>query len=195
MQPGEDVVVAIGGAIDHTAQYPLSVNLNKENYFVCYNNVYFPNTIYHPVPGDRITSDRHLNVVIKTGQATAYTFSTTSPTAVLFKAQNTTIQQFILEEDNILQKPGSTIDRVVKIPPEWVIDGVEIFNGSSSSNVKRLSPAIDAGYVTLSTTFTGATLHRFVDEEATLTAGYEVLVDTNNSSNDFYEREQQSLHE
>jgi hypothetical protein len=34
-----------------------------------------------------------------------------------------------------------------------------------------------------------------VDEEATQEAGYEVLMDTNNSSTDFYEREKQSLHE
>ncbi|KAB6338615.1 DUF4876 domain-containing protein, partial [Bacteroides xylanisolvens] len=51
------------------------------------------------------------------------------------------------------------------------------------------------GYVTQSATYNGRSLYRHVDEEATQEAGYEVLVDTNNSSTDFYEREKQSLHE
>ena len=43
--------------------------------------------------------------------------------------------------------------------------------------------------------YDGRSLHRRVDEEASKEAGYEILEDTNNSSADFYEREQQSLHE
>ncbi|MCD8101213.1 MAG: DUF4876 domain-containing protein [Alistipes sp.] len=195
LEPGEDAVVVICGAIDHTSQYPLSVNLNKEGYFVCYNNVYFPNTLYHPAPGDRISTDRYLDVVIKTGQANAYTFSVYSPAVVIFREQYTTIQEFILEEDNLAQKPGSTSDRVVKIPYDWIMDGVEIFYGGSSNNHKRLSPSVDAGYVTHSELYSARTLHRYVDEELSAERGYEVLTDTNNSSNDFYERERQSLND
>lgn len=195
LAPGEDAVVAINGAIDHAAQYPLSVNLNKPEYFVCYNNVYYWNTMYHPAPGDRITPDHYLDVVIKLGQANAYTFSIFSPATVIFRAQDTSIQDFVAEEGNVIQKPGSTVDQVVKIPIDWVIDGVEIYYGGSSSNKKRISPSIDAGYVSQSATFDGRSLQRRVDEEASQEAGYEVLEDTNNSSSDFYEREQQSLHE
>lgn len=195
LAPGEDAVVAINGAIDHAAQYPLSVNLNKPGYFVCYNNVHFWNTVYHPAPGNQITADHYLDVVIKTGQANAYTFSLSSPATVIFKAQNTTIQDYVLATGSVIQKPGSTVDRIIKIPFEWVIDGVEIYYGGSSNNKKRISPSIDAGYVTQSALFDGRSLHRRVDEEATREAGYEILEDTNNSSSDFYEREQQSLHE
>ena len=95
----------------------------------------------------------------------------------------------------MIQKPGSTIDRVVKIPNEWILDGVEIYYGGSSNNKKRLSPSIDAGYVTQSALYDGKTLFRRTDEEASNEAGYEILEDTNNSSNDFYEREKQSLHD
>lgn len=195
LQPGEDAVIAINGAIDHAAQYPQSVNLNKPGYFVCYNNVHFPNTQYHPAPGDQITPEHYLNVVVKTGQANAYTYSISSPATIIFKAKDITIQEFVLEKDNIVQKPGSTADRVIAIPWEWIIDGAEVYYGGSSSNKKRISPSIDAGYVTQSATYNGRSLHRYVDEEATQEAGYEILVDTNNSSADFYEREKQSLHE
>lgn len=195
LQPGEDAVIAINGAIDHAAQYPQSVNLNKPGYFVCYNNVHFPNTQYHPAPGDQITPEHYLNVVVKTGQANAYTYSISSPATIIFKAKGTTIQEFVLEKDNIVQKPGSTSDRVIAVPWEWIIDGAEVYYGGSSSNKKRISPSIDAGYVTQSATYNGRSLHRYVDEKATQEAGYEILVDTNNSSADFYEREKQSLHE
>ncbi|NDO58268.1 DUF4876 domain-containing protein [Bacteroides caecimuris] len=195
LAPGEDAVVVICGAIDHAAQYPQSVNLNKPGYFVCYNHVYFWNTLYHPAPGDQITPDHYLNVVIKTGQANAYTFSVFSPATVLFKAKDTTIQDFVSQADNVIQKPGSTVDRIVKIPVDWVLDAVEIYYGGSSNNMKRMPPSVDAGYVTQSALYDGRTLYRHTDEEASREAGYEILEDTNNSSSDFYEREKQSLHE
>lgn len=195
LAPGEDAVICCCGAIDHAAQYPLSVNLNKPGYFVLYNNTYFPNTLYHPAPGDRITPDRYLNVVLKTGVANAYPLSIYSPAVVVFRTEGITVQEFVRQADNVVQKPGSRYDYVVKIPEEWVIDGAEVFYGGSSSNKKRFSPAVDAGYVTQTDIYLGRTLHRQVDEKASAEAGYEVLVDTNNSSHDFYERSQQSLHE
>ena len=97
--------------------------------------------------------------------------------------------------DNIIQVPGSMVDKVVKVPFEWVLDAVEVFDGRSSANQKRLVPSLDAGYVTQSDIFLGHSLRRNVDEQATAVAGYEVLADTNNSLNDFYESEKQSLHE
>ena len=62
------------------------------------------------------------------------------------------------------------------------------------SSVSSGAPAADAGFVLQSDVFKGHTLRRKVDEKASSENGYEVLVDTNNSSNDFYESEIQSLH-
>lgn len=193
LQPGEDAVLCCCGAIDHTVMYPLSVNLNKPGYFACYNSTYFPNTSYHPAPGTNISQDRILDVVIKLGQSNAYTLSISSPAVVLFRAQETTIQEFVQQAENITDKPGSK-DRIVKLPPEWVIDAVEVFT-PGSNNTKRLRTELDAGYVTLSGTFMGHSLFRKTDEQATTTLGYEVLQDTNNSQNDFYELERASLYE
>ena len=195
LQPGEDAVICLRGAIDHAAQYPLSVNLNKPDYFVCYNPTYFNNTTYHPAPGNLISQDRYIDVVIKTGKANAYTVSLSSPAVVIFRAEGMTIQDHVLIPDNVTPVPGSTVDNVVKIPYEWVLDAMEVFDGRSANNTKRLAASVDAGYVTLSDTYLGHTLMRRVDEEATAQAGYEILADTNNSLNDFYETEKQSLHE
>ena len=147
LQPGEDAVVCLRGAIDHTIQYPLSVNLNKPDYFVCYNITYFWNTSYHPAPGNLISDDRIIDVVIKTGQANAYTMSVSSPTIVVWKAQGISIQEFVSIPDNISPVPGSSVDNVVKIPYEWVYDAVEVFDARSANNSKRLAPSLDAGYV------------------------------------------------
>ncbi len=193
--PGEDAVICTRGAIDHSAQYPLSVNLNRPDYFVCYNPTYFSNTTYHPAPGDQISTDRYLDVVIKTGQAKAYTLSINSPAVVIFKAKDMNINEFVNNPGNITEVPGSGVDKVVKVPSDWIMDAVEVFDARSTTNQKRLLPALDAGYVMLTDTYLGHTLMRNIDEDASATAGYEVLVDTNNSLNDFYESEKQSLHE
>lgn len=195
LMPGEDAVVCLRGAIDHASQYPLSVNLNKPGYFVCYNATYFPNTLFHPAPGDQISVDRYLDVVIKTGKANAYTVSNSSPTLVIFRPEGISIHDFVLATDNVIPVPGSTVDNVVKIPSEWVLDAVEVFDARSSNNQKRLLPTLDAGYVLQTDVFLGRSLMRNVDETASEISGYEVLVDTNNSLNDFYETERQSLHE
>ena len=194
LQPGEDAVIALRGAIDHAAQYPLSVNLNKADYFVCYNTTYFPNQTYHPAPGNLIRPERYLEVVVKTGQSNAYTLSLNSPAFVLFRADGVDIHDYVQQEGAVRQTPGSSI-YVSVIPFDWVVDGVEVFNGGSSSNRKRLPASVDAGYITLSETFKGHTLMRQTDFQATEAGGYEVLLDTNNSTNDLYERETQSLHQ
>ena len=195
LQPGEDAVLCLRGAIDHAAQFPLSVNLNRPDYFVCYNSTYFDNTKFHPAPGNLISQDRYLDVVIKTGKANAYTMSLSSPAVVIFRAEGITIQDYVLIPENVTPVPGNAVDNVVKVPYEWVLDAMEVFDGRSASNQKRLAASADAGYVSLSDTFLGHTLMRRVDEEATALAGYEILADTNNSLNDFYETEKQSLHE
>lgn len=195
LQPGEDAVVCIKGAIDHTVQFPLSVNLNKPGYFVCYNNTYFTNTTYHPAPGDNISQDRYLNVVVKAGRANAYTFSVNSPAVVLCRPQGISASDWVQTSGAIIPIPGGGTSQVIAVPQDWIVDAVEVFSGTSSSNAKRLQPSLDAGYVILSDTFLGHTLHRYVNEDASSSSGYEVLVDTNNSSVDFYERQTQSLHE
>lgn len=195
LKPGEDAVIAICGAIDHAAQYPLSVNLNHEDYFVCYNTTYFPNTYYHPAPGDKIRQERILNVVIKTGQSNAFPFSVSSPGVVIFKAKGITMHEFIGKEGSLTQIPGTSGgSRAVCIPFDWVEDAVEVFDGRSSNNTKRFVPQLDGGYIYQRTTYQGHTLMRRTNENKSQAVGYEVLVDTNNSSNDFYERDTQSLH-
>lgn len=201
LAPGEDAVVAFNGAIDHTVKYANSVNLNNSAYYVCYNSTYFTNTAYHQAPGDQIREDHILNVVTKLGQANAYTISVNSPALVIFRPKEFTVQDYIAGtvptisgDTPIIQMPGSDKDRILNVPWEWVIDGVEVFSGQSSNNVKRLSTVVDAGNAVQTDTYLGHTIRRKTDEQLSAQAGYEILIDTNNSTNDCYESNIQSLH-
>jgi len=113
------------------------------------------------------------------------------------------------------------IELCKKVPQTDVIDAVEVFSAkySTASQYKRLSANLDAGYVML-TNYQGHTVYRNVDKEATmkiegnaekLVYGYAddpsgidaeasikngakiVYLDTNNSTNDFHEREAFSI--
>lgn len=196
LQPGEDAVVCLRAAIDHTLQYPLSVNLNRPEYFACYNITLFPDPRFQPAPGDLISPDRYLNPIIKMSKAKGYYISINSPALVVWKSKGISMQEFVNDPDNLTPVPGnSAYGDVVKVPYEWVVDAVEVFNGASTGNAKRLAPSADAGYVFQTDTFLGHSLMRHKDLENSEKSGYEVLVDTNNSMNDFYETEKQSLHE
>lgn len=195
LKPGEDAVICLCGAVDHTQTYPLSVNLNRPGYFVCYDFEKFWNVTYHPQPGDQIQKDHYVRCVSKIGRAStnAYTFSVSSPTFVLFKPDGMTIDEFLKQEGALVDIPGQAGTKAAAIPWEWIEDGVEVFT-SKGADKKRIRSDVDAGYVVLSESFQGHSLMRKVDEKETAARGYEVLLDTNNSSRDLYERETASLH-
>lgn len=192
LEPGEDAVIVVNGAVDHTQSFPQSVNLNSEDYFVCYNSTYFNNPNYHPAPGKNIRKDHILNVVKKLGSSTAYVLSFSSPVLVLFRPKGETIQDFLNKDGNIVQVPGRKILNAA-IPYSWLIDAVEVFDGRTTSNKKRLLPSADAGFAVLTSMFMRHTVCRKVDRELSAKEGFEILMDTNNSTNDFYESEVQSL--
>lgn len=140
-----------------------------------------------------------MRVLKKTGRsgeggANTYVISNNSPAVILFRAPDGFDLEAYLADDM-----ASTIlsGNIVysKVPWEWVVDGAEVSDNTGSSNHKRLRADVDAGAVAFSGMPQGHTVHRRLDEEATRQAGFEVYQDTNNSSNDFYERATQSLRE
>jgi hypothetical protein len=115
---------------------------------------------------------------------------------------------------------GSKIYACLKVRNEWILDGVEVYSAAyPDDSKKRLTSDVDAGYVWL-TNYQGHTLYRNVDKAATealaensgkLVTGYSkdpsgidaeasikngahiIYQDTNNSTDDFHEREKCSL--
>ncbi len=191
IQPGEEVVVAISAAVNHTLLRSQSVNLDVPGYWVCYNQRY-TNANYHPSPGPNL-ADHWLDLLWKEGTANAYPFSAVCPAAVIFRIPEVGAQHYINDPANRSRKPGTTsATEYIMIPSAWVLDGVECFD--ATTKYKRLPASIDATYVLLESKGLGETVHRRIDEEATQKAGGRIVyMDTNNSSNDFFVRPSQSI--
>ncbi|HIW66280.1 MAG TPA: DUF4876 domain-containing protein [Candidatus Alistipes intestinipullorum] len=196
LAPGEDAVIAYYG-VDHTATYSQSVNLNRKGYFVLYDLLLYPGNTTHPTPapGDQIDEAHYMKVLKKTGKSSAivYVISNDSPAIIIFRAPDGyDLEGYLATMESEILLSSITYS---KVPWEWVIDGVEVVDKTGASRTKRLRTDIDAGAVEFSAMSQGHTLHRRLNEATTASAGIDIYYDTNNSSNDFYERETQSLRE
>ena len=197
VQPYSEVVVAVNGAIDHTQTYSQSINYANADYYCMYDpvttssdGIAYYNTSYYPTPSSLIPASHYLKAV-KYGQANAWPLSTTSPAVILFKADsNFNFNSNVIYPDG---KSGNLVYACLKVPRSWVMDAVEVYNNNKVEQCKkRLTPDLDNGYV-LHTNQHGHALIRNIDTDATATAGHNVYLDTNNSSNDFREADQCSL--
>ncbi len=195
LAPGEDAVLVIKGAIDYTKEFPLSVNLDKSEYFVCHSRLHYSNEKQHITPGKNIQDAHILKVLKKTGKANAYTVAIQSPAILIFRPDDPLfdLDAYIADDSRSLAIAPGGSSQCVKIPWEWVLDGMEVFY--SIKNNKRLSPEVDANPIFFTGPGLGYSLHRHLDEVASEVAGYEVYCDTNNSADDFYERKTASLHQ
>lgn len=194
LAPGEDAVIAIRGAVDFTQDFPLSVDLNRPEYFATFSRLHFENEKLNLTPGDKIQPSHLLQVVKKTGVSKAYSLSINSPAVIIFRPEEGLDFDAYLDDDSrcVATDPAGSA-KCIKVPWEWILDGVEVFY--STNNHKRLKTEIDAEAFSFSVTFQRHTIHRKLDETATAANGYPIYVDTNNSSADFYERPTQSLNE
>ena len=222
-EPWSQVVINVQGAIDNTKTYSQSVNYAHEDYYCMYDpEAGYNNTSYYPTPADVIPTSHYLKAV-KLGQSNAWPLSVTSPALFIFQVQGSTPREYGTNANNLWYAPGEAHDDIhacVKVPTEWIIDGIEVFNAAKKDdNKKRLTADIDAGYAYL-TNKLGHTLYRNVDKEETeaikgnagrLVYGYAddpsgidaeasirngahiMYLDWNDSSNDFHERKKCSL--
>lgn len=200
LQPGEETVIAVCAAIDHTILYPeLSVNLNVSGYWVTYDyGAGFTNASYHPAPGANLAG-HYLRILSKWGAGNAYTLSVSSPALVIFRIQDpegaVSYANQTKNPQNFSKEPGSAgATLYLMIPGSWVLDGVECFD--AGTKYKRVPPLIDASYSLLPTVdqYKGYTHHRKIDVQATAEAGGRIVYqDTNNSIEDFEIRKSQSI--
>ena len=169
IEPYSQVVVNVCGAIDNTQTVSQSVNFAHSDYYCMYDpeSGYF-NTNYYPTPSDVIPTSHYLKAILY-AQANAWPLSVTSPAIVLFQTRDVYPQEFATNADNYWydEQKVDKINRCVKVPNEWIIDGMEVFATSYREKcTKRLTADIDAGYVWL-TNYQGHSLYRNVDQEMT----------------------------
>lgn len=170
IEPYQQVVVNVQGAINNTLTYSQSVNYANADYYCMYDpESGYVNTSYYPTPADVIPASHYLKAV-KYGQGNAWPLSTTSPALFIFQPQGVTPVAFGTDANSLWYAPGEAHDAIhanVKVPVDWIIDAVEIFNGAKKESCKkRLTADVDAGYVYL-TNKLGHSLYRNVDKEET----------------------------
>lgn len=168
LQPNEQIVVAISGAINHTQTYTNSVNLANSSNYCMYDIEDFNNTSTYPAPSELISSTHYL-LAEKYGIGNAWPISQISPAFFLFSVEGTTPADFASNVGNYWYNGGQSTDanRCVKVPGDWILDGIEVYSQpNQAKSKKRLTSNIDAGYTTLTNSY-GYTSYRNVDKEAT----------------------------
>ena len=195
-EPWEQRVIALNGAINHTLTYSASVDLSKAEYYCTYDIERYKSTNYYPSPSQEISTSHYLRVVRYGDEVeTAWPVSTSSPALFIFTPPaGMTAVEFGTDAGNVWYDEGRALPAFTcrKVPASCVLDGVEVFSSAWEENYKRLPSGIDVGHVVF-TPRLGHSLVRRVDEAATQEHGHTVYQDTNNSSNDFVERDHASL--
>ena len=161
--PWSQIVVAIKGAVDHTATYPESVNLSNADYVMYDPEAGFNSATVYPAPSASIPQSHYLQTSPYSA-GNAWTISVISPAFVMFRHDNPeALSQDTANYDYI---SGAKFP-CVKVGIDSVVDGIEVFAiGQGDKNNKRLTSTVDAGYVYFSNKL-GYTLYRNVDQEAT----------------------------
>lgn len=197
--PYSELVVNVYGCIDNTQTYSQSVNYANPDYFCMYDveatssdGGKYNNTAYYPSPSEFIPYSHCLKAV-KYGQANVWPISMLSPAIILFKTLDISPHDYGNNPENLIypnDKQGNLTYACLKLPRNWILDAVEVFNAEKiSASKKRLTPDIDGGYVETTSKHSHSVVRRV---EITVN-GHQIYQDTNNSSNDFYEAERFSL--
>ena len=168
--PYSQVVVNVCGAIDNTLTVSQSVNYANADYYCMYDPESGYNlTSYYPTPADVIPTSHYL-LASKFGQGTAWMLSQSSPAFFIYQNRQGTPAEYAQDPDNLWYGVGeqqTPVNACIRIPVEWILDGMEVFDANRvEDSKKRLTADVDGGYVAL-TNKLGHTLYRNVDKEAT----------------------------
>jgi hypothetical protein len=163
LEPGKQVVIALNNAVNNTLTYSKSINFDNSSYYCTYDIEKFPNTSYYVTPAASIPTSNYLKTE-KYATANAWATSTTSPGIFIFDTKGTTPAAFAADASTTYSTSAAYISK--KVPVSWVVDGVEGYLLNNTSNQKRFTSSIDAGFVNHLNN-QGYSLYRNVDKAAT----------------------------
>ena len=195
-EPWEEKVIALNGAIDHTLTYRNSVNLARPEYYCTFDIEQYSSTSAYPSPSELIPTSHYLKAVRYGDQMeSAWPLSNTSPAFFIFTPPaGMTPLEFGNDVTNVWYDEGRALPTFAcrKVPVENILDGVEVFSTAWDEAAKRLTASVDVGAVFMTARY-GHSLERRIDEPESERQGHTVYLDTNNSTNDFIERDHPSL--
>lgn len=162
--PYSQIVIAVTGAIDHTATYSKSVDLSNADY-CCYDIESGLNlAASYPAPSASIPASNYLKAY-KFATGTAWPLSMSTPAIILFKATPAEAEAMIAAE-TLDYTAGAKLPTAM-VPVSSILDGVEVFNiPNVEKSISRFPASVDAGHA-LFVEKNGYTLYRNVDKQAT----------------------------
>ena len=161
------IVVAIFGAIDHTATVTASVNLSNPAYYWMSNSDVAQYTNAKYTSSDAIPTANYLTSY-PFNKGNAWVLSNSAPGFFIGSMSRSENQRISTDQANFDLTNGSTdTGWSVKFPKSAVIGAVEVFSAANiEKSLARFSPDINTGYVAI-TNNKGYTVYRNVDKEAT----------------------------
>lgn len=180
--PGQETVIAIN-AVNHTGgeyNHPNSVDLSGADW-----------AFYHNSLGSQdITAGVTPLYMFKKliGTLNSYTFGITGPGLLVYQIRGTSAEAYANTPNAIQKEPLTTASiNYLVIPQDWVVDYVDCVEDATKQGFKRVNPTLDAEATFLpSGKYSGRSLHRKV---AGSKNGHPIYQDTNNSANDFEEKQ------
>jgi hypothetical protein len=169
LYPGEQMVISFGAAVNHTLTYSQAVNLANAAYYVCYDIDVFNHALTFPAPSELIPTSHYLKAYKYAGYGgNGWAMSNNSPAFFIFTpSDEMSFNDFVAAPENRTTHGASPSMPALKVPRTWVLDGIDVYRtGYESTNAKRLTPDIDAGYIYFDSGY-GHTLYRNVDKAAT----------------------------
>ncbi len=161
--PYSQILIAINGAIDHTATYANAADLSNADY-ACYDpESGFNNATQYPAPDASVPTTNYMQTY-RYGLGIAWPLSNLSPAFYILAKED--IETFVQNEANYDKTNGDMLPDV-KVPVETVVDAIEVFDVAyKDKNNKRFPASIDSGYLNF-TSKMGYTAYRNVDKDAT----------------------------
>ncbi len=161
------IVIAVFGAIDHTATVKASVDLSKADYYWMSNSEIPAYTNKKYAVAETIPASHYLSgIAINMGNA--WVLSNSAPALYMGKMPKAQLEQLCNDTEKFDQTAGTgNVTWAVKFPKANVIGALEVFQSTKleTSNL-RFPASLNTGYAAL-TNQKGYTIYRNVDKEAT----------------------------
>jgi hypothetical protein len=148
IQPYSDAVIAVNGAIDHSAIATGAFDLSNAGYAMYDPESGLNNASAYPTPSASIPASNYWKAIMF-GSGNAWAVSIMSPALILFEVPAThNLADMAKAEENFYYDGQEKQSQLcIKIPNAWILDGVEFYRvGLEADSKKRLDTTIDAGY-------------------------------------------------
>ena len=161
------IVVAIYGAIDHSATVPASVNLANSGYYWMSNSGITAYTNKKYAVADMIPAANYLTTV-PISQGNAWALSNSSPAFYIGKMSNADAKALCENTDAYDHTMGTAAAfNVAKFPKANVVDAIEVWSAANQDKSElRFTSDINTGMIPI-TNKMGYSVYRNVDKEAT----------------------------